>query len=311
MEILAEGVALLRQRVESVTMSIVKYKVIWFSVSGVMVLSSLVLLAMFGLRLGIDFTGGSILEVEFDTYDPVVGDVRGALSAAGFEEGIVQPVDEHGIIVRQKTLSEEKHQALLDVLGTFGTFEEKRFDSIGPIIGNELKRKSVWALLLIFVTIAAYVAFAFRKVSHYVKSWKYGVITIVAALHDVLIPIGVFALIGHVLHVEVGTAFVAALLTILGYSVNDTIVVFDRIRENLIRESGSIEEIVDQSVTQTFARSINTTLTTLLALVAVFFFGGETTRMFVLALMIGIGVGAYSSIFLASPLLVVLESRRN
>lgn len=291
-------------------MSIVKLKTLWFSISGALLVASIVLVAVFGLRLGIDFTGGSLLEVEYETYRPVVADVRTAVATAGFTESVIQPVDERGLLVRQKTLNESEHQALTAALSTFGALEEKRFDSIGPVIGSELKRKSVWAMGLILIAIVLYVAFAFRKVSHMVSSWKYGFLTIVAALHDVLIPLGVFALLGAVLNVEVGTAFIAALLTILGYSVNDTIVVFDRIRENLIHDGGDLADVVDRSIKQTFARSINTTLTTLLALLAIFFFGGETTRMFVLALMIGIGVGAYSSIFIASPLLVVWESRR-
>lgn len=291
-------------------MSIVKLKTLWFSISGALLVASVVLLAVFGLRLGIDFTGGSLLEVEYEMYTPVVADVRTAIATAGFTESVVQPVDERGLLVRQKTLNESEHQALTAVLSTFGALEEKRFDSIGPVIGSELKRKSVWAMGLILVAIVLYVAFAFRKVSHMVSSWKYGLLTIVAALHDVLIPLGVFALLGYTLNVEVGTAFIAALLTVLGYSVNDTIVVFDRIRENLIHDGGELADVVDRSIKQTFARSINTTLTTLLALLAIFFFGGETTRMFVLALMIGIGVGAYSSIFIASPLLVVWESRK-
>ncbi len=291
-------------------MSIIKFKAVWFSISGVLVVASIVLLVMFGLRLGIDFTGGSLLEVKYDTYTPEVADVRSALAESGFGEGVVQPVDEHGLLVRQPTLTEDEHQALLSVLEAFGTLEEERFDSIGPVVGQELRRKSVWALVSIFAAIVAYVAFAFRKSSHMVKSWKYGIITVVAALHDIVIPLGVFALLGQVWHVDVGTAFVAALLTILGYSVNDTIVIFDRVRENLIREGGNLADVVDRSVNQTFARSINTTLTTLLALCAILIFGGETTRLFVLALIIGIGVGAYSSIFIASPLLVVWESRK-
>ncbi|MEO0084650.1 MAG: protein translocase subunit SecF, partial [candidate division WOR-3 bacterium] len=146
-----------------------------------------------------------------------------------------------------------------------------------------------------------------------VASWKYGVIAIVALIHDVGIPIGLFAVLGRFMGVEVNSAFVAAILTILGYSVNDTIVVFDRIRENLIKSGGDYEDferIVNESVNQTFARSINTTLTTLLALIAVFFWGGETVKYFALALIVGIGLGAYSSIFIASPLLVVLEKFR-
>lgn len=292
-------------------MSIVKHRKIWFSISGTLIIASIVLLSVFGLNLGIDFTGGSLLEVEYLNERPDIPLVNETLVSTGFGDGLAQPSDEHGLIVRQPVLTEDQHQELLGVLSTFGELEELRFDSIGPVIGDELKRKSIWALVLIFVLIVGYVAFAFRKVSQYVKSWKYGLLTIVAAIHDILIPLGVFAVLGSVLDVSVGTAFVAALLTILGYSVNDTIVVFDRVRENLMDGGSDFEDIVDQSVKQTIARSINTTVTTLLALIAVYIFGGETTREFILALIIGIASGAYSSVFLASPLLVVWEKWSN
>ncbi len=290
-------------------MKIVGNRKIWFGISSALMVASITLVAIFGLNLGIDFTGGSILEVDYDDVRPDVSEIRTELENVGYGGGQVQPTGELGLIVRQPVLTEEQHQEVLDVLASFGTVDELRFDSIGPVIGDELKRKSVWALVLIFISIILYVAWAFRKVSHYIKSWKYGVLTIVAAIHDIIIPLGVFALLGTFMDISVGTAFVAALLTILGYSVNDTIVVFDRIRENLIEGGSDFEEIVDNSIRQTIARSINTTITTLLALIAIFVFGGETTREFVLALIVGIASGAYSSIFLASPLLVAWEKR--
>lgn len=290
-------------------MSIVAHRTWWFILSGALVAAAVASLAVFGLNVGIDFVGGSIMEVRYDVYAPVLSDVRAELAEGGFGSGQVQQTDAHGLLLRQPVLTEEQHQQVVQALERFGVLDELRFDSIGPVVGEELKRKSFWALALILVAIVAYVAFAFRKASHYVSSWKYGVLTIVAAVHDVVIPLGVFAVLGSLYDVTIGAAFVAALLTVLGYSINDTIVVFDRIRENLIEGGMSFEETVDVSIKQTMARSINTTLTTLLALVAVLVFGGETTREFVLALMIGIGVGAYSSIFLASPLLVVWERR--
>lgn len=286
-------------------MNIVGNRKIWFSISGVMIATSFILLITLNLKLNIDFTGGSLLEVEYTNERADVNDIRKGVESAGFVEGSVQPVDERGILVRQASLDEARHQELLGVLKTFGELEELRFDSIGPVIGSELKKKSVIALGLIFLAIVLYVAFSFRHVSRYIKSWKYGLLTIVAGLHDIIIPLGVFALLGHYTGATVGTAFVAALLTILGYSVNDTIVVFDRVRENLIQDGDSnFEETVEKSIQQTWARSINTTITTLLALIAVYFFGGETVKDFVLVLIIGIGVGAYSSVFLAAPLLV-------
>ena len=288
-------------------MNIVKQRKIWFSLSAAVVIAAIVLLSVFGLNLNIDFTGGSLLEVEYLESRADITDIRVALEDVGYTEGSVQPSDDLGLLVRQPPLTEDQHQEVLGVLETFGELEEMRFDSIGPVIGEELKKKSYIALILIFLAIVIYVAWAFRKVSNMIKSWKYGVLTLVAAFHDVLITLGVAALLGHVMGLSVGTAFVAALLTILGYSVNDSIVVFDRIRENLLKDRGDLEVTVEKSIKQTIARSLNTSITTLLALLAVYFFGGETTQEFVLILIVGIIAGAYSSIFLASPLLVVWQ----
>jgi len=285
-------------------MKIVKQRAVWFSISGGLMLVSCLLLAMYGLNLGIDFTGGSLLEVEYKQERADITAIRATVESAGFTGGQVQPSNERGLLVRQPPLTEDQHQTLIEVLSTFGELDELRFDSIGPVIGQELKQKSLWALALIFIAIVAYVAWSFRKVGSKIKSWKYGFLTIAAGLHDVVVALGVAALLGHVMNFSVGTAFVAALLTILGYSVNDTIVVFDRIRENLTKDHHTFESVVEQSVTETIARSINTSLTTLLALLAVYLFGGETTKDFALILMVGIFVGAYSSIFIASPLLV-------
>ncbi|PIR47801.1 protein translocase subunit SecF [Candidatus Uhrbacteria bacterium CG10_big_fil_rev_8_21_14_0_10_50_16] len=288
-------------------MKIIQQRTVWFSISGGLILASIAFLVIFGLNLGIDFTGGSLLEVEYAQDRADITDIRTAVETAGFTSGQVQPSNERGLLVRQPPLTEDQHQVLMGTLLTFGELDELRFDSIGPVIGQELKQKSLWALVLIFVAIVAYVAWSFRKVGSKVKSWKYGFLTIVAALHDVLIALGVAALLGHFMDFSIGTAFVAALLTILGYSVNDTIVVFDRIRENLMKDHHTFEAVVDQSVNETIARSINTSLTTLLALFAVYLFGGETTKDFALILMVGIFVGAYSSIFIASPLLVTWQ----
>ena len=176
------------------------------------------------------------------------------------------------------------------------------------MIGKELRQKAVYAMALVIALIIAYIAWSFRKVSKPIASWKYGVIAVVALIHDVGITFGVFAVLGKVMGIEVDLPFIAAALTVLGYSVNDTIVVFDRIRENLARQgSGHFEERIEESIIQTFVRSINTSFTTLLTLLALFFFGGESIKWFVLALLVGIGVGTYSSIFIASPLLVSWE----
>lgn len=292
-------------------MNIVVNRKIWFILSGAMVLGSILLVAILGLRLGIDFTGGSLLEVEFQNR-PTVSDIRNAFTSIGYADVAIQLTGETGVIVRTSDLSETEHQHILDTLDTtFSGAEEMRFDSIGPVIGNELRRTAFIGVGITLLLIGLYVAWAFRKVSEPVASWKYGILTILAAFHDVIITVGAFSLLGYFFGWEIGTAFVAAVLTILGYSINDTVVVFDRTRENLIRRAAdTFEETVEMSIEQTFTRSLNTSLTTILALAAIFLFGGDSTKPFALALIIGIVIGTYSSIFLASTLLVEWESRK-
>jgi len=283
----------------------------WFVLSGVLVLLSILAVAFIGLRFGIDFTGGSLLEVEVQ--QPVQAEeVRVSMADVGYTNLSIQASGEQGLIIRTEDLTEEEHQTLLTALeGQIGEVEELRFDSIGPVVGEELRRTATTGIVVTLLLIGLYIAWAFRKVTEPVASWKYGFLTIFAAFHDVVITVGAFSVLGYVYGWEIGTAFVAAILTILGYSINDTVVVFDRTRENLLKRVGdTFEETVEVSIEQTITRSINTSLTTILALLAIFLFGGDSTRPFACALMIGIGVGTYSSIFLASPLLVAWELRK-
>lgn len=290
--------------------NIIGHRKLWLIIAGVLVVASIVAVSLWGLKFGIDFTGGSLLELSFKNR-PVTTDLASDLASFGAENVSIQPVGESGVLLRFKSVDEPRHQEILKHLGEkFGEVEEKRFESIGPTIGKELRTKAIYSIIIVLLCIILYIAWAFRKVSKPMASWKYGVIAVLVLLHDVGIPVGVFAILGRFMGVEVNSTFVAAILAILGYSVNDTIVVFDRVRENLIHAGGDYENFdktVNESVNQTFARSINTTLTTLLALVAVFFWGGESVKYFALALIIGIGLGAYSSIFIASPALVLWE----
>jgi preprotein translocase subunit SecF len=277
----------------------------WFSVT--LVAISVVLLALYGLNFGVDFRGGSVMELEFSDGRPSLGEVKGISAYAGLTDVTVNYVGESGVILRTKELSENEHQNVLAVLqSNFSGLEEKRFDSIGPVIGNELKKKSITAILLVLLAVVVYIALVFRKLSKTLSPWVMGFAAIIALLHDVVIPIGVFAVLGRFYGVEISAVFVAAVLTILGYSVSDTVVIFDRVRENIIRGNigGGFPAVVHKSVMQTLTRSLNTTFTTLLSLFAIYFFGGESIRYFALALIIGIFLGAYSSIFVASPLLV-------
>ncbi|MEK7614999.1 MAG: protein translocase subunit SecF [Patescibacteria group bacterium] len=290
---------------------IVKNRNIWFIFSGVTILASIILLFTPGLKFGIDFTGGSLTEIEFA--NPVaVDDVRTTLGSIGYKDATIQTTGDRGYLIRTETLSEPQHQTLLSALREKnGEVQELKFDSVGPIVGKELQKTASMGVVLTLILIGLYVTWAYRKVSEPVASWKYGLLTAFTAFHDVIIPMGVFAVLGHYLGWEIGGAFIAAMLTILGYSINDTIVVFDRTRENLTRRvSHDFEETIEISIQQTMLRSFNTSVTSFVALLAIFLFGGDSTRPFALALMIGIAVGTYSSIFIASPLLVVWEKAK-
>lgn len=286
-------------------MNIIKYRTIYFAFSGILFIASIIFLGTWGLKLGNDFTGGSLLEVNFNGESLSNQAIKEKLAPFNLGDVSIQPSENRGVILRLKDVDEQIHQNILKALGNV---EEKRFESIGPIVGQELKTRALYAIVLTLLAIVLFIAWAFRKVSRPVASWKYGVATLIALMHDVVIPVGVFAVLGHFYGVEVGLLFVTAVLTILGFSVHDTIVVFDRIRENL-RKGGSknFEETVDKSINQTLTRSINTSLTVVLTLLAVYFFGGQTIKYFTLALLVGVVFGTYSSIFIASPVLVVWE----
>ncbi|MBT4209903.1 MAG: protein translocase subunit SecF [Candidatus Komeilibacteria bacterium] len=292
---------------------------IWFGFSGLLVTISIIFLALWGLKLGIDFTGGSILEVSYSKARPSMEQVSKSLVDLDINSLKLQPSGEHDYIIRFEEIDESTHQeinsglAAIEIEGVEDNqFSELRFEAVGPIIGNELKAKAVQSILVVLVFIVLYIAYAFRKVSKPVASWKFGIAAIIALTHDILVIAGIFAALGYFLNIEVDSLFVTALLTILGFSVHDTIVTFDRTRENLFKNNNkSFSEIVNISVNQTIVRSINTSVTTLLVLLAIYFFGGESIKNFVLALVLGVIIGTYSSIFLASPLLTIWRKRKS
>lgn len=291
--------------------NIIGHRKIWFTISGILVAASLILFLTFGFNLGIDFTGGSLLEVKFNEQSPSAQEVSGSLSSGEWGEIQAQSGGDNNMVLRTKEIDNDQKNALEEKLrANFGEVEELRFETIGPTIGQELSQKAVWAIIVVLIAIVAYIAYAFRKVSGPVPSWKFGVCAIIALGHDVLIAIGIFVILGKVLNVEIDTLFVVALLTILGYSVNDTIVVFDRVREVLLKEHLPFAEAAEKGLRNTIVRSLNTSLTTLFVLLAIFLFGGETIRWFILALIIGVVVGTYSSIFIATSLLVSWQKGR-
>ncbi len=288
-------------------LQIIENRRVWYSFSIILFAASLGFIAFFGLRLGIDFTEGSFIEWSFPVERPAVSDVKILVEASGLSGSIVQELGEHNIIIRSKSMSAETHKKLLaslqEKIGK-NSFEEVRFETIGPTISKELRIKSVNMIFGVVVAIILYLAFAFRSISKPISSWKYGLIAVIALIHDVTFPAGVFAYLGYSRGVEVDTLFITAMLTVMGFSVHDTIVVFDRIRENISKGVANFSDTVNTSVNETIARSINTSFTTLLVLLAIYFFGGESVRYFSLAMILGIVVGTYSSIFIASPLLV-------
>lgn len=294
-------------------MWVVKYRTIFYSISILLIAASFFSFAKWGLLPGIEFTGGAIIEVAYaPNTRPVQATVAEALSKIDRGASIRPSVEgtEEAYIVRMKEVDASQKETVLSTLGVGKNGAVlKSFDSIGPILGAEALRKAIWSIVLVILAIVIYITFVFRKVSEPVASWKYGITAIIALIHDVIIPVGVFSVLGHFLGYEVDTLFVTALLVILGFSVHDTIVVFDRVRENLRHGTGkqSFAEVVGHSISQTFTRSINTSLTTLIALVVLYFVGGSVTQHFTLALIIGIAAGTYSSIFVGSPLLVTLE----
>ncbi|OGC88953.1 protein-export membrane protein SecF [Candidatus Adlerbacteria bacterium RIFOXYC1_FULL_48_26] len=306
-------------------MNITKNLKYFFILPALLSVLAILAIAMWGLRPGIDLAGGSMLQVTYQptaqvdaSVRPPVEQVRAVVEQLNFGEVRIQPVGENGYIFNQRDLSNEEKNQLVAVLTGFGPVHEDQYSSVGPVLGAELLRKGLISLGLVIICIILFIAFAFRHVSKPVASWKYGVVAIVTLLHDILVPAGLFAFLGFYEDARIDSLFIVALLTILGISINDTIVVFDRIRENLRlnmqhSKTEAFDVVVGKSIKQTLARSINTSLTVIIMLAALYFVGPVATKDFALTLIVGMVAGTYSSIFLASPLLVAWDkwSRRN
>lgn len=282
-----------------------------------LILVSAIALATYRLNFGVDFRGGSVIELSFKDRPDIGAVTKTVLDTHidAVKDVTVTPVGSSEMILKSGELSEQDHQKILSALTAAypkASLTEKQFDSVGPLIGNELKRKSLTAIIVVLIAISIYIAFVFRKLGGVLSPWVMGAAAIIALVHDIIVPTGIFALLGHFKGIEISAVFVAALLTVLGYSISDSVVVFDRVRENLLK-GGSREplgEVVHRSIMQTLVRSINTNVTTLLSLVAIYFFGGASVKYFALALIIGIVLGAFSSISVASPLLVWWSHKR-
>ena len=293
-------------------LDVVKSRNIWFVASGIIIAAALLMAIFFGLNPGIDFRGGSLSEIKFEQQSPETSQIHEKIAGLDLGAVNIQKTDRGSYIIRSHELNQEQHGALKDKLtADFGNLNELKFESIGPTISGEVTRRAFYQLILVSLGILAYIAWAFRRVPRPLSSWWFGAAAIIALVHDLLIVIGVFALLGKLAQVEIDALFVTALLTVLGFSVHDTIIVFDRIRENLKKLTGeTFSGVVSRSINQTLVRSINTSTTVVFVLVALLLFGGESIRYFVLALLIGVAVGTYSSIFIASPLLYVFHRKK-
>jgi len=282
-----------------------KYRKLYYLISGLLILGSLLAFIFFGFNLGIDFTGGSSLELYFSKERPSIEELSKVLKEHKIEHFRIQPTDQKEYTIRMPYIEQSQYQALIEALKKKWQVEERGFENIGPVIGQELKEKTKIVILLSLIAIVLYIAFSFREVSFPVKSWQYGLSSLLALFHDVIITLGFFCFLGKFYDIPLTIPIITALLTIIGYSINNTVVVFDRIRENLQKNPGKeYREIVNLSLNQTLVRSLNTSLTTLLVLFAIFFFASPSLKYFALALIVGISVGTFSSLFIASPILV-------
>ncbi len=282
----------------------------YFALSLLIIIPGVVSLFLWGLKLSIDFTGGSriVLQYPQTVNEQKVEEIRDVFESQKIEIVTVQPSDEQ-VIIRTKPINDKQDVALLKELqNKTGKVTQEQFETIGPVIGQETAINALSSIGISSLLIILYIAWSFRGVRKPVSSWRFGVCAIIAMLHDALVVIGIFSLLGHFFNVEVDSLFVTALLTVLGFSVHDTIVVFDRIRENLRRNiEAPFAQVANDSILQTLVRSLNTSLTTMLVLVTLLIFGGETIRWFIVAMLIGMAAGTYSSIFNAAPLLVVWQ----
>jgi len=293
-------------------MFIMRHKKIFISISALFVAVSIACISIFGLPLGIDFKGGSALELSYTTTRPEIQLIQESITNNGYGDATLQPIGEKNILIKSRELSDTERAELITAATVHAPATMESFTTIGPSVGKELKRKAIISIVLVLLAIICFVAYAFRKVSQPVSSWKYGFAVIIALIHDIIIPSGAFAVLAHITGAEVDTLFIVALLTTLALSISDTIVVFDRVRENLANNEDEepFDSIVGKSLSQTFVRSINTSILVLVMIISLAVFGPVSTRLFATILAIGMFFGIYSSIFLASPLLVAMQPKK-
>ncbi|OGG02779.1 protein-export membrane protein SecF [Candidatus Gottesmanbacteria bacterium RBG_16_37_8] len=284
----------------------------WFFIfSGLIIIPGIISMLFWGLRLSIDFTGGSLVELKVKDQKDSAKIIEESVKNQNIQLVTLSQTREKTYLLRLKPIDKDQNDKLQEELGKkLGTVDELRFETVGPVIGQETTINAIKAVIIASLAIIIYIALSFRHIPKPYSSWKFGVSAVVALIHDVLVVIGFFSLLGHFFHVEIDSLFITALLTVMGFSVHDSIVVFDRIRENLRKMAGDpFDRIVNASLVQTLARSLSTSLTVVFTLFALLLFSGASIRWFIVALLVGIISGTYSSIFNASPLLVIWEER--
>jgi preprotein translocase subunit SecF len=291
----------------------VKNRKIFFWISGAMVLVSFLLIGISGFNVGADFKGGTILEVRYFDIVPEKTEVEDVLTNLNLGNVSVRRAGDSGFIIRMNNLSISDQDLVKNSLDIQGNaYEIERLNSVGPTIGKELQQKAIIAIVATILITILFIAYSFRQISKPISSWVFGLTSIVALIHDISIPAGVAVILGKYAGMEIDALFITALLSLLGYSINDTIIIFDRIRENIRLNDDQnkhehFETVVGRSLSETYGRSINTSLTLFLVLVSLFLFGGESIKFFILILIVGTVSGAYSSIFIAAPLLVSID----
>ncbi|MEK7604606.1 MAG: protein translocase subunit SecF [Patescibacteria group bacterium] len=290
-------------------MYIVSHRGLFFWITGALLGAAIAAITFWGLPLGIDFTGGSLIQVEYTTDVPQLSAIEEQISVANVGAVSVRTVGEKSVSIRTRTLTPTEHDTILALVGKEAPVTELAYTSVGPALGSQFAAKAIWAIFAVVLVIVIYIAFAFRKVSKPVPSWGYGLIVVMMLAIDLIVPAGFYAALCHYTGAQVDSLFIVALLALLGYCVNDVIVIFDRIREHLARnerenKKETFEETIGKSINETMTRSINTALTVVLALLALIFFGAHATRDFALVMLVGVVAGTFSSICRSAPLLI-------
>ncbi len=290
-------------------MFIIKHRTFFFWLTGLILVAAIGAIIAYGLPLGIDFTGGSLMEVQYANARPALPTIQSEVATVPLGTVSVRAVGDNDVSIRTRTMTPAEHTAVLAALSEQASTTELSYTSVGPALGSQFTNKALWGIFAVILVIVLYIAFAFRKVSRTVPGWGYGITVVAMLAIDIIVPTGFYAAYAHFTGAEVDSLFIVALLSLLGYCVNDVIVIFDRIREHLAKNEKtglkeSFEDTIGKSISETMNRSINTALTVVLALIALIYFGAETTRNFALVMLVGVAAGTFSSIARSAPLLI-------